>query len=107
MARFFCIVACCALCILIPTHGVAAPDREGVEARVRADVAKDLDTPWQPESLAGRACLDGRPAADFPGDIAEYWVNLEHPYAKRRQGQGTDQDRACGGYPSLKLNLLL
>ena len=68
------------LCIVIPAQGFAAQDRAEVEASVRADVAKDLEAPWQAESLAGRSCLDGRPAADFPGDIAEYWVNLECPW---------------------------
>jgi hypothetical protein len=64
-------------CALIPAHGVAQ-DRADVEARVRTDVAHDLET-RQPESQAARVCLDGRPAADF-SDVAEYWVNLECPY---------------------------
>jgi len=68
------------LCILLPSHGFAAPDRDEVEARVRADVIKDLESLWQPDSLAASTCLDGRPVAEFPGDVVEYWVNLECPY---------------------------
>lgn len=76
----FFILAAFLLCILFPAQGFAAQDRAEVEAGVRADVAKDLALPWQPESLAARSCLDGRTAADFPGDVVEYWVNLECPY---------------------------
>ena len=68
------------LCILIPVHGFASKDRAEVEARVRMDVLHDLESLWQPESLAGRTCIDGRPVADFPGDVVEYWVNLECVY---------------------------
>jgi len=67
-------------CVLFPTHGFTAPDRAEVEARVRADVAKDLENPWHPDFLAVRSCLDGRPVTDFPGDVLEYWVNLECSY---------------------------
>jgi len=63
-----------------PAQSFADQTRGEVEARVRADVAKDLETPWQPDSLAARSCLDGRPVADFPGDVVEYWVNLECSY---------------------------
>jgi hypothetical protein len=56
----------------------ASADRIAVEARVRAEVSKDLALPLRPgEGLAGRDCLDGRPVKDFSGDIAQYWVNLE------------------------------
>jgi hypothetical protein len=72
----FIILAVLLLCAVIPAHGFAE-DRAGVEARVRADVMKDLDSPRQPESLAARVCLDGRPVADFPGDVVEYWADLE------------------------------
>jgi hypothetical protein len=70
------------LCGLLPAHVVqaATADRAEVEARVRADVAQDLDSPRQPESLVARTCLDGRPVADFPGDVVEIWANLECPY---------------------------
>jgi hypothetical protein len=66
-------------CAVVPAHGFAE-DRAAVEARVRADVAQDLSALWQPESLAARTCLDGRPVADFSGDVVEYWANLECPY---------------------------
>jgi hypothetical protein len=77
MTKHLGIVLVYALCAVFPAHGFAAQDRAEVEARVRADVAQDLESPWQPESLAGRTCLDGRPVADFPGDVVEYWVNME------------------------------
>ena len=69
-----------AFCAVSPAHGLATQDRPEVESRVRAAMASDLDAPWQPEPLAARTCLDGRPVADFPGDVVEYWVNLECPY---------------------------
>ena len=68
------------LCALFPVYCLASADRAEVEARVRADVAKDLKTSWQPVYPAPRTCLDGRPVADFSGAVAEYWVNLECPY---------------------------
>ena len=76
----FIILSIFLLCALIPAHGIAVQDRIVAEARARADVSKDLETPWQPESLVARNCLDGRPVADFPGDVVEYWVNLECCY---------------------------
>jgi hypothetical protein len=68
------------LCAVPPAYGVTPAERAEVEARIRADVAKDLDSLWQPETLAARTCLDGRPVADFPGDVVEIWANLECPY---------------------------
>lgn len=56
----------------------ASAKRIAVEARVKADVAKDLALPWQPlDALAERTCLDGRLVKDFQGDIVEYWANIE------------------------------
>jgi hypothetical protein len=75
----FIILAVLLFCAVTPAHGFAE-DRTAVEARVRADVMQDLDSPRQPESLAARSCLDGRPVADFPGDVVEIWANLECPY---------------------------
>ena len=62
-----------------PAHaGTPMSDRVAVEAKVRADVGKDLALPYNPgEALADRHCLDGRPVKDFDGDLGEYWVNLE------------------------------
>lgn len=67
-------------CAVIPAHGFALQNRAAVEARVRAEVTQDLAAPWQPDSLAERTCLDGRSVADFPGDVVEYWTQLECPY---------------------------
>jgi len=67
-------------CAFFPAPSFAMKDRAEVEARVRADVTEDLVSLWQPESLTGRFCLDGRPVADFPGDVVEFWINLECPY---------------------------
>ena len=78
--KSLCVLLMSLLCAFIPAHALAATDRAEVETRVRADVLKDLETPWQPESLAGRSCLDGRPVADFSGDVVEYRVNLECSY---------------------------
>jgi hypothetical protein len=74
------IVLVYALCVFFLAHSFASQDRAEVEARVRADVAKDLESLWQPDSLTARTCLDGRPAADFPGDVIEYWINMECAY---------------------------
>jgi hypothetical protein len=77
---------CCLLILAVTLFSFSvatrafAEDRTAVEARVRADVAHDLASPWQPDSLAARTCLDGRPVADVPGDVVEYWVDLECPY---------------------------
>ncbi len=79
MTRRHSIVLTLALCVFFPTHGFA-DDRATVEARVRADVAQDMAFLWTPDALAGRTCLDGRSAADFSGEIVEYWVNLECSY---------------------------
>ncbi len=94
MTKRHSIVLALALCVFFPTHAFAE-DRAAVEARVRADVAKDLESPWHPESLATRTCLDGRPVADFPGDVVEYWVDLEcafcgiaEPVLAQRQNPG-------------------
>jgi hypothetical protein len=62
----------------IPLFALAAQDRAEVEARVWADVMQDLaETPYFGEWISGRVCLDGRSAENFPGEVAEYWVNLE------------------------------
>ena len=65
-----------------PAHaGTPVTERIAVEAGVKAEVMKDLALPYNPlEGLSGRTCLDGRPVADFQGDIVEYWANLECPY---------------------------
>ncbi|WP_179981462.1 hypothetical protein [Desulfovibrio sp. 86] len=61
-------------------------DRVAVEAKVRAEVGKDLALPYNPfETLADRQCLDGRSAKDFQGDLVEYWVNLECSYCGIRE----------------------
>lgn len=56
-------------------------ERIAVEAKVRAEVNKDLAMPYTPhESLAGRHSIDGRKLNDFQGDIVEFWLNLECRY---------------------------
>jgi len=80
MTRRHSVLLAAVFCVLFPAHGFAAADQTAALARVRADVARDLDPARPPESLAGRTCLDGRPAADFPGDVVEYWADLECPY---------------------------
>lgn len=71
------------LCVLLASAHAGTPvtERIAVEAGVKAEVVKDLAVPYNPlEGLSGRTCLDGRPVADFQGDIVEYWANLECPY---------------------------
>ena len=72
----------CLLVMLTPAHaGTPMTERIAVEAGVKAEVMKDLAVPYNPlDGLSGRTCLDGRPVADFQGDIVEYWANLECPY---------------------------
>ena len=66
------------LCAVFPACANAAQDRAEVEARVRADVVQDLAEELQlGEWISGRVCLDGRAAENFPGEVAEFWVNLE------------------------------
>lgn len=61
--------------------GTTLSDRVAVEARVKAEIAKDLSQPVPaPEIYSGRICLDGRPADNFSGEVVEYWANLECPY---------------------------
>lgn len=64
--------------ILPAFAGTPMSDRVAVEAGVKAEIAKDLASPYSPhDSLSGRTCLDGRPVDGFEGDILEYWSNLE------------------------------
>lgn len=61
--------------------GTPMSDRVAVEAGVKADITKDLSQYYTPlETLSGRTCLDGRPVDGFPGDVVEYWANLECPH---------------------------
>ncbi len=76
------IVSICfwSLMVIVPLCYAGTPmsDRVALEAGVRAEVMKDLATPYKPqEELSGRTCLDGRPVSEFEGDIIEYWANLE------------------------------
>ena len=70
------------LSAILPAHaGTPLSDRVAVEAGVQTEIAKDLAIPYKPlENLSGRTCLDGRPVDGFPGDVVEYWANLECPY---------------------------
>lgn len=73
----------CCLIGLCHTASAGTPmsDRVAVDAGVKAEIAKDLASPYSPhESLSGRTCLDGRPVDGFEDDILEYWSNLECPY---------------------------
>ena len=84
--RFFSTLAVSCYCLFVmlaPVYaGTPIAERIAVEAGVKAEVMKDLAMPYNPlEGLTtGRTCLDGRPVADFQGDIVEYWANLECPY---------------------------
>lgn len=73
---------CCFLGCFHSAHaGTPMSDRVAVEAGLKAEVTKDLATPFKPlETLSGRTCLDGRSMEGFRGDIIEYWANLECPY---------------------------
>jgi hypothetical protein len=68
--------------VLIAGQAQAAKaDRVAVEATVRKELAKDLASPWNPgDALSGRSGLDGRPVKDFPGEVVEFWANVECPY---------------------------
>lgn len=73
----------CCLIGLCHTASAGTPmsDRVAVDAGVKAEIAKDLASPYSPhESLSGRTCLDGRPVDGFQGDIVELWSNLECPF---------------------------
>ncbi len=72
----------CLLMLASAAHaGTPLSDRAAVEAGVKAEIAKDLSQAYRPlEALSGRTCLDGRLVDGFPGDILEYWSNLECPY---------------------------
>ena len=85
MHKLFLSVASSAFLVFMPAKFAhpATPhaERIAIEARVKADMAKDLALPHEiPESLMGRKCLDGRPVKDFQGEVIEYWANLECPY---------------------------
>ena len=76
--------------VLLSVHvayaGTPMTDRVAVEAKVRAEVGKDLALPYNPgETLTNRHCLDGRAVKDVHGDLVEYWVNLECPYCGVRE----------------------
>ena len=59
----------------------ATQDRVATKVQVEADLNKDLALDWTPmPALEKRTCIDGRPVADFKGDIVEYWANIECPY---------------------------
>ena len=95
MAKHLGMLLVYAFCAVFPAYAHADQDRSEVEVRVRADVTKDLESLWQPDSLVGRVCLDGRPAAEFPGEVVEYWVNMEcafcgivEPMLAQRQNSG-------------------
>jgi len=73
-------------CITFAHASPPTPDRVTLEARVRAEVSKDLAAPYKPgEELDGRTCLDGRPVSDFEGDIIEYWADLECSWCSIRE----------------------
>ncbi|MDR2820154.1 MAG: hypothetical protein LBB60_06470 [Desulfovibrio sp.] len=77
------VLALSLICAFYPAHSghAASAQRVTVEARVRAEVEKDLAPPYRPgEGLEERTCLDGRPVKGFQDEIAELWANLECPY---------------------------
>ena len=66
--------------------GTAASERAAVMASVRLEVSRDLGAPYTPAAgVQGRTCLDGRPVDGFPGEVLEYWVNLECVYCSVRE----------------------
>ena len=66
---------------VMPCMAATKADRVAVEASVKAELGKDLAHSLPDKSLwSERSCLDGRSAADFQGNVIEYWVNLECPY---------------------------
>ena len=76
--------------VLLSVHvahaGTPMMDRVAVEAKVRAEVGKDLVLPYNPgETLTDRHCLDGQAVKDVQGDLVEYWVNLECSYCGVRE----------------------
>ena len=74
---FYCLIGLCHTAYA----GTPMSDRVAVEAGVKAEIAKDLASPYSPhESLSGRTCLDGRSVDGFQGDIVELWSNLECPF---------------------------
>lgn len=89
MKRHSNLVTVFAMCVFLVTPafaGTPTSDRVAVEAKVRAEVSKDLALPYNPaEGLADRQCLDGRPVQDFQGDLVEYWINLECSYCGIRE----------------------
>lgn len=84
----------CLWVMLAPAHaGTPITERIVVEAGVKTEVMKDLALPYNPkEALSGRTCLDGRPVADFQGDIVEYWANLECPYCGIQEPLGAQRN---------------
>ena len=86
--------------VLLSVHvahaGTPMMDRVAVEAKVRAEVGKDLVLPYNPgETLTDRHCLDGQAVKDVQGDLVEYWVNLEWSYCGVRdplQAQRANSD---------------
>lgn len=87
-------VFACLFCLAIctPSHA-SSQDRVATKARVEADINKDIALLWEPmPRLEGRTCLDGRPVADFQGDIVEYWANIECPYCDIQQVTTAQRD---------------
>ena len=84
----------CLWVMLAPAHaGTPTTERIAVEAGVKTEITKDLALPYNPkEGLSGRTCLDGRPVADFQGDIVEYWANLECPYCGIQEPLGAQRN---------------
>ena len=85
------------LCLLVRADlahaGTPMSDRVALEAGVRAEVMKDLAIPCKPqEELVGRTCLDGRPVADFEGEVIEYWANLECSWCGIRESLQAQRD---------------
>lgn len=89
------VIAFCYLLAAIPPAFAGTPmtERIALEVGVKAGVMKDLAVPYNPlEGLSGRTCLDGRPVADFQGDIVEYWANLECQYCGIREPVQAQRD---------------
>ena len=57
-----------------------------VERNAAANVTKDLAMPFiSVDHHKGRSCADGRDAANFKGDVLEFWGNMECQYCGIRE----------------------
>ena len=64
----------------------ALTKREQIKADVMREMGKDLAAPQDAKAgLETRHCIDGRAVKDFPGELVEFWGNLECFYCQISQ----------------------